>query len=312
LDGFLFIKEVAHGAHARIFEIQSVETGKILIAKFVDFTGGSYGRPVGKYMEGIFQNELRVLKKCSHTIEGIVKMESYIDTDLYGFLILEKIPLCLKEFQIHMLQNERARLALRVGKFLIKTCSQLHNRGFKHNDIKPENILMDLTHTRFTLCDFGLSEPVDHCSKTLLGTVPFIAPERYHYCSPLKYADLPKSSVVVDERVDTWAIGMTLYEIWFLKRPFSTIFRNSSSNLELISQKNGTDSDREQQDISDAAVIKEIKQILTKPITYPSCCIQNEKLLVFIQMCLEKDEHKRPTATQILNSSLFTKTFSDI
>lgn len=70
-----------------------------------------------------------------------------------------------------------------------------------HRDIKPENIMLDKSD-RFVLIDFNIASDVENVGKDKLGTYPYLAPD-------LIYG----SNVSWDASADTFALGITLYEM---------------------------------------------------------------------------------------------------
>lgn len=86
-----------------------------------------------------------------------------------------------------------------------------HAAGIVHRDLKPENIFLQTSADSVTprLLDFGIArfyEPIDGgptpitALGTLLGTLPYMAPEQA--LSPSE----------CDQGVDAWALGVILYE----------------------------------------------------------------------------------------------------
>ncbi len=110
---------------------------------------------------------------------------------------------------------------LDVGRQLAEALEAAHRLGIVHRDLKPGNVM--LTKSGAKLLDFGLAKlrparPVGGESVptksanvtaegTLLGTMPYMAPEQ------LEGKD-------VDARADIWALGCVLYEMAAGRRAF--------------------------------------------------------------------------------------------
>lgn len=70
-----------------------------------------------------------------------------------------------------------------------------------HRDIKPENIMLDKSD-RFVLIDFNIASDSDNIGKDKMGTYPYLAPDL-----------IAGSNVNWDASADTFALGVTLYEM---------------------------------------------------------------------------------------------------
>lgn len=98
--------------------------------------------------------------------------------------------------------------ALAHGQVLARTLGLGHQLDILHRDLKPSNIMLARRGTEddvLVVLDFGLAH-VEHAGKPrtrsgeVLGTVPYMAPERFHN-APLSPAS------------DVFAIGAILYEL---------------------------------------------------------------------------------------------------
>ncbi|HEX7546706.1 MAG TPA: serine/threonine-protein kinase, partial [Gemmatimonadaceae bacterium] len=124
---------------------------------------------------------------------------------------------------------------LRYGAEIADALDKAHRQGIVHRDLKPGNVM--LTKTGVKLLDFGLAKAIapaipmsDLTSNptaaarsnltqegTLLGTVPYMAPEQLE-------------AKEADGRTDIFALGATLYEMATGRKAFS-----GSSRASLIS-----------------------------------------------------------------------------
>lgn len=91
----------------------------------------------------------------------------------------------------------------------------MHHRGVVHRDINPANLLVDPESLRPTLIDFDLATIAaeerlgfTHTSQ-ISGTLPYLAPEQ-----------TGRTGWPVDQRVDLYALGATVYELATGAPPF--------------------------------------------------------------------------------------------
>src|SRR4029077_16400432 len=111
------------------------------------------------------------------------------------------------------------RSAAHVGRQVAAGLAYAHARGIVHRDIKPSNLLLD-TQGVVWITDFGLAKASDdRLTQTgdILGTIRYMAPERFRGQG--------------DGRADTYALGLTLYELLTLRPAF-----DSPDRLRLIEQ----------------------------------------------------------------------------
>jgi serine/threonine-protein kinase len=111
-----------------------------------------------------------------------------------------------------LLTDNDPALTENVAQVLIDFATALevvHDRGFMHLDIKPENVLLTRNGS-LRLIDFDLARPIPTLPRRLdknPGTPGYMAPEQLQH-QP------------VDQRVDIWAWGVSAYELLTLKKPF--------------------------------------------------------------------------------------------
>lgn len=158
-----------------------------------------------------------------------------------------------------------------LGKITLATVKALNHlkESLKiiHRDIKPSNILLD-RKGNIKLCDFGISgQLVDSIAKTRdAGCRPYMAPERI---------DPSASKLGYDVRSDVWSLGITLYELATGRFPYP----KWNSVFDQLTQV--VRGDPPQLSNSDERRF-------------------SPKFISFVNVCLTKDESKRPKYKELL------------
>ena len=109
------------------------------------------------------------------------------------------------------------RQCIEIVRDLSAAIAYAHQRGIVHNDIKPENILIDEFGAP-QLTDFGLARSAETYFESVNGgSLAYAAPER-----------ITQSKGKHDSRSDIWSLGVLLFELIHGQRPFSG---NSESEI---------------------------------------------------------------------------------
>jgi hypothetical protein len=109
-------------------------------------------------------------------------------------------------------QREAIGKICRAALDLARGLATVHAFGKCHRDIKPTNVLVD-SSGRVVLLDFGLAGAVDRAAwldtsrGSILGTLPYLAPEQYMNPRPLAASDW-------------YSVGLLLYETLVGRLPF--------------------------------------------------------------------------------------------
>jgi hypothetical protein len=103
---------------------------------------------------------------------------------------------------------------LRMTYDMLEACSAIQKAGVIHRDIKPANFFLtsDNGNRRVLLGDFGLACDSSNSQdkKNVAGTFRYLAPE---YCRSL-YISNDETAKVTTSKLDSWSLGLTLYEMF--------------------------------------------------------------------------------------------------
>ena len=202
---------------------------------------------------------------CNYRDDSHIEAKSRMSKNEYFFILMEYCDgLTLDKY---ILKNKGKSIDRKtIYNFItqiLKSLVKIHSNGIIHRDIKPSNIF--IKNENIKIGDFGLATKYNNGklleSKKIEGTPLYLSPEQ-------------KNSKIYNEKVDIYALGITLYEIC---SSFSTSMEryNSITNL----KKNNL-----------------INENVRK--NYPE-----ESTL--IQLMTKNDFNERPSAKEILESELF-------
>lgn len=109
-------------------------------------------------------------------------------------------------------RKEFYRAAARLGQQAAEALEHAHGLGVLHRDIKPSNLMID-TRGDLWVTDFGLARFRDDATLTrtgdVIGTLRYMSPEQ-----------ALGNRVLIDQRVDLYSLGATLYELVTLRPLF--------------------------------------------------------------------------------------------
>jgi tetratricopeptide (TPR) repeat protein len=212
IGDYRILRRLGAGGMAIVYEAEQISLKRKVALKILP----SHLR-FAKDAVGKFQREAEAGGRQSHP--GIVAIHALGEHEGIHYIAQELVPggrtlahelTRLREQQ--ELSSAHFRWAAELAAKVADALGHAHASGVVHRDVKPSNILLS-AEGEPKVADFGLAKVEDALalSRTgdLLGTPFYMSPEQ---------AQNPKGGV--DHRTDVYSLGVTLYELVTLQRPF--------------------------------------------------------------------------------------------
>lgn len=231
--------------------------------------------------EKIFDTELTALKTFQHL--GIVRLldytkewESGVHIGYFLFPLYREGSLRNKLDAVLAGKAPKPGITTVLSQFA-QICDALntlhsHNPSFVHQDIKPENVILD--GSTCVLIDFGSVRTANVKINTRLQAIT-VAEDAAQLCTvSYRSPELfdPKTGMSLDCRTDVWAMGCLLFAWWFGYSPFECAFHGGELKVTecnllrvLAPMPTITNASRDDQIILDLAEFVLIKEIQDRP-----------------------------------------------
>ena len=248
---------VARGGMGEVWEAEQLSVGRRVALKLI------LPERISQRGLGMFAREARAAGRLSHP--GIASVYDAGEDEGLHWIAMEFVPggLDLKG-QLEALRSEE-EIPERYHKEVVRFVAQLadalehaHQANVIHRDLKPQNILIAEDGTP-KLTDFGLAKITDEADLSRTGDFA----GTYFYMSPEQVA---AKRMGIDHRTDIFSLGVLLYEMLSLRRPFE------GDTVQQIAMK---------------ILTKEPLDLRTLRSRIP------RDLAVIVQKALEKDREKR-------------------
>lgn len=197
IEDYRVLAELGRGAASVIYLVQEPKTKQIWALKHVERTSPKDDRFLDQA-----ESEYKIASQLDHTnIRKIVKMfkrKSGLVTVKDLFLVMELVDGISYDQKPPKTFEEAVRSFYQTALGL----AHMHERGFVHADMKPNNIVVMADGTAKVI-DLGQSCPIGTVKPRIQGTPDYIAPEQVH-----RRPITPKT--------DVYNLGATMY--WVLTR----------------------------------------------------------------------------------------------
>lgn len=227
LGGFELYQRIGRGGFGVVYRARELALDRIVAVKVLPPKLTLQERDVER-----FKREARAIARLSHP--NIVKVHSVGSEGEVHYFSMELVDGrdLGRELSLRDHDPESSRLPADDGEYL-RTVARLvaegadalqhaHEHGIVHRDVKPGNLLLDAAgHVQ--VVDFGLAldERMGRLTRTgeHAGTPHYMSPEQ-----------IESERHEVDHRTDVYSLGVVLYELLTLRKPFP-----SGKYLEVIS-----------------------------------------------------------------------------
>ncbi|MCL6102175.1 MAG: protein kinase [Bacteroidetes bacterium] len=203
---YRFIQELGAGGFGRVFLAKEEKSDHLVAIKHLLIQD--------KDMQDSLIREMKMISKFNHP--HIVNYRHYFQQDGLLYIVMEY---CSEGSLRSMMAKQKITSSFIWKWFnaLTETLQFVHEKKIVHHDIKPDNILF--TEERvIKISDFGIAN-------TSMGTTCYLSPEAFGRNDNFEH----------DERVDVYALGVTMLELLTGKNPFS--FKSIDEIIALHEQK---------------------------------------------------------------------------
>ncbi|CAK79165.1 unnamed protein product (macronuclear) [Paramecium tetraurelia] len=220
------IKQLGSGSFGSVYLVKDLNTQyefacKIISKHLINMYNASQ----------MIQSEIAIHSSCNH--KNIVKFYSYWEDQNNIYILLEY---CSKGHLINPKTQFTEDEVFQIFHQILSGVDYLHQHNIIHRDLKFENVLIHEDGT-LKLCDFGWAIKVQQLpvENVMCGTTEYMPPEVV-------------SKQVLDFKVDTWSLGVILYELLHGSFPFNghnqlELIQNITTNQLLIFRSDGVSED---------------------------------------------------------------------
>lgn len=173
-----------------------------------------------KVMHTAFGEDKTFLERFKREAQLVARLEHQNIVPVYDFAEFQNQPYLVMKFIEGITLKDRLRKGVLNVSEIIYIMSAVanaldyaHQRDILHRDVKPSNVMIDITGTPY-LTDFGLARLASSGESTLSVDVMVGTP---HYISP----EQARGGIKLDARTDIYSLGIVLYQLVVGRVPFT-------------------------------------------------------------------------------------------
>ena len=293
MNKYQIIKIIGDGTYSQVYEGINKETNKKVAIKKLK-------NKMSSWEDCILQNEVRFLRKLNH--ENVVKLLEvireqnsdvsyifeYCDCNLFQFIENHrKQKMFISEMKIRNIIYQ-----------IVCGVKYLHSCNIMHRDLKPENILMIINNNLIKIADFGTAKEIPEYKNNSL--TDYVCTRWY------RAPECTLKSTNYNEKIDVWAIGCIMAELYTLKPLFPGI--DEFDQLNKILKIVGTPDYNEWPE--GYALVQKLNIRLpnyNKSNLKQYVFNANDDAIDFLEFIFQLNPDKRPSCSELLKHPYFTE-----
>lgn len=197
VDGLRILAELGRGAASIIYLVQDLKSKHVWALKRVTKHDAKDQRFLDQ-AEAEYRVSQSLDHPCIRKITRVIKKGSFLSTREL-FLVMELVD----GVSLERSPPRTFERAVRIFEQVAGALGHMHERGWVHADMKPNNIMADADGEHVKVIDLGQSCKIGTVKPRIQGTPDYIAPEQVHRRE-------------ITPRTDVYNLGASMY--WVLTR----------------------------------------------------------------------------------------------
>ena len=160
--------QIAKGHFSTIYKATDIWKNNLVVKIYDD-----------KINEKLFDNEIKQLKRFASL--NIVSLYEAFSYDKFHFLIMENFGVAISRIKTQDFDT-KVKIFLECARNLLQSLHHIHQAGYMHGDINPQNVLISIENNRILgikLCDFAFCRKENSSDKDFMNIANWLVPPEY-------------------------------------------------------------------------------------------------------------------------------------